>query len=113
VYRTQESLAQCKGVIQDLRKRVKDIAVQDKGKLFNTELLEALEIGYLLDISLCVVEAALARTESRGGHARDDFPKRDDGQWLKHSFAYLKGDAVELAYKPVTVTKYKPVERVY
>jgi succinate dehydrogenase / fumarate reductase, flavoprotein subunit len=113
VYRTKESLAECKGKIQALRTRARDVGVSDKGKLFNTELLEAMELGYLLDISLCVVEAAMARTESRGGHARDDFPKRDDGQWLKHSFAYLKGDQVELAYKPVTVTKYKPVERVY
>ncbi|MEK6974741.1 MAG: succinate dehydrogenase flavoprotein subunit [Candidatus Thermoplasmatota archaeon] len=113
VYRTQESLTQCKGIIQGLRKRAKDIAVTDKGKLFNTELLEALEIGYLLDISLCVVEAAMARRESRGGHARDDFPKRDDGQWLKHTFASIQGDNVRLEYKPVTVTRYKPVERVY
>jgi succinate dehydrogenase / fumarate reductase flavoprotein subunit len=113
VYRTQQSLTECRAKIQDLRRRAKGIAVSDKGKLFNTELLEALELGYLLDISLCVVESALARTESRGGHARDDFPKRDDGNWLKHTFASLDGDRVTLDYKPVTVTKYKPVERVY
>ncbi|MFA5943603.1 MAG: succinate dehydrogenase flavoprotein subunit [Candidatus Thermoplasmatota archaeon] len=113
VYRTKESLTECKGKVQALRVRARNVAVSDKGKLFNTELLEALELGYLLDISLCVVEAALARTESRGGHARDDFPKRDDGTWLKHSFAGLDGDHVTLNYKPVTVTRYKPVERVY
>jgi succinate dehydrogenase / fumarate reductase, flavoprotein subunit len=113
VYRTKESLTECKAKIQALRARAKNVAVSDKGTLFNTELLEALELGYLLDISLCVVESALARTESRGGHARDDFPKRDDGQWLKHTFATLDGDQVKLDYKPVTVTKYKPVERVY
>jgi succinate dehydrogenase / fumarate reductase flavoprotein subunit len=113
VYRTQQSLTECRAKIQELRARARNLAVSDKGTLFNTELLEALEIGYLLDISLCVVEAALARTESRGGHARDDFPKRDDGAWLKHSFASLDGDRVSLAYKPVTITKYKPVERVY
>jgi succinate dehydrogenase / fumarate reductase, flavoprotein subunit len=113
VYRTKESLTECKAKIQALRARAKNVAVSDKGTLFNTELLEALELGYLLDISLCVVESALARTESRGGHARDDFPKRDDGQWLKHTFATMDGDQVKLDYKPVTVTKYKPVERVY
>jgi succinate dehydrogenase / fumarate reductase flavoprotein subunit len=113
VYRTQQSLTECKAKVQELRQRARNVAVSDKGTLFNTELLEAMELGYLLDISLCVVESALARTESRGGHARDDFPKRDDGNWLKHSFASLDGDRVTLAYKPVTITKYKPVERVY
>ena len=82
---------------------------------FNTELLEALEIGYLLDISLCVVEAALARTESRGGHARDDFPKRDDCNWLKHTFAVRSPmtGAMALSYKPVTITKFEPKARTY
>ncbi|MEK6985423.1 MAG: succinate dehydrogenase flavoprotein subunit [Candidatus Thermoplasmatota archaeon] len=113
VYRTEASLTQCKGIIQVLRGRAKKIAVSDKGKLFNTELLEALELGYLLDISLAVVESALARKESRGGHARDDFPKRSDQAWLKHTLATLNGDAVTLDYKPVTITRYQPVERVY
>ncbi len=113
VYRTEQSLKECKAKIQGLRGRARHVAVSDKGQLFNTELLEALEIGSLLDISLCVVEAALARKESRGGHARDDFPKRDDGQWMKHTFATIQGDAVRLDYKPVAITRYKPVERVY
>ncbi len=113
VYRTEESLTKCRTIIQALRRRVKDIAVSDKGKLFNTELLEALELGYLLDISLAVVESALARKESRGGHARDDFPKRNDQAWLKHTLATITGDAIALDYKPVTITRYQPVERVY
>ncbi|MGB0651581.1 MAG: succinate dehydrogenase flavoprotein subunit [Thermoplasmatota archaeon] len=118
VYRTQESLTECRKIIQDLRRRYKDVGVSDKGSLFNTELMEALELGYLLDISLCVVEAALARQESRGGHARDDFPKRDDATWMKHTMAYLpesvEGDSrPRLEYKPVVVTRYEPVERVY
>ncbi|HUR63945.1 MAG TPA: succinate dehydrogenase flavoprotein subunit [Candidatus Thermoplasmatota archaeon] len=113
VYRTEESLTKCKAAIQALRRRYRSVGVSDKGKLFNTELLEAMELGYLLDISLAVVEAALARKESRGGHARDDFAKRDDSQWLKHTFAFLSGDQVALDYKPVTITRYQPVERVY
>jgi succinate dehydrogenase / fumarate reductase, flavoprotein subunit len=113
VYRTEASLQQCKAILQQLRARYRDVAVSDKGRLFNTEVLEALELGYLLDISLAVVEAALARRESRGGHARDDFPKRDDKAWLKHTFAALDGDAVRLDYRPVTITRYQPVERVY
>ena len=113
VYRTEESLTKCKGIIQGLRRRAKDVAVSDKGKLFNTELLEAMELGYLLDISLAVIESAQARKESRGGHARDDFPKRNDQAWLKHTLATLNGDNVALDYKPVTITRYQPVERVY
>jgi succinate dehydrogenase / fumarate reductase flavoprotein subunit len=113
VYRTEESLTKCRTIIQQLRARARQVAVSDKGKLFNTELLEALELGYLLDISLAVVESALARKESRGGHARDDFPKRNDQAWLKHTLASLSGDAVALDYKPVTITRYQPVERVY
>ncbi|MEA3190936.1 MAG: succinate dehydrogenase / fumarate reductase, flavoprotein subunit [Thermoplasmata archaeon] len=113
VYRTEESLTKCKGILQTLRARYRNVKVSDKGRLFNTELLEALELGYLLDISLAVVESAIARRESRGGHARDDYSKRDDAQWLKHTFATLQGDQVVLDYKPVTITRYQPVERVY
>ncbi len=113
VYRTQESLTDAKAKIQELRKRFQDVKVSDQGKLFNTELLEALELGYLLDISLAVTEAALARQESRGGHARDDFEARDDANWMKHTLASLDGDDIKLDYKPVVVTRYEPVERVY
>ncbi len=113
VYRTEASLTQCKAIIQGLRARYRGVAVSDKGRLFNTELLEGLELGYLLDISLAIVESALARKESRGGHARDDHPKRDDQAWLKHTLARLDGDRVALDYKPVSITRYQPVERVY
>ena len=113
VYRTKDSLTECIGKIEDLRQRYHDVKVSDRGTLFNTELLEALELGYLLDISLAVCHAALAREESRGGHARDDFTARDDGQWLKHSLAYLKDHGIDLDYKPVVITRYQPMERVY
>lgn len=117
VYRTRESLTECRTVIAALRRRYRDVAVSDRGTLFNTELLEAMEMGYLLDISAAVVEAALAREESRGGHARDDHPKRDDERFLKHTLAYLapeaEGEPVSLDYKPVVITRYQPMERVY
>jgi len=113
VYRTKESLTECATIIAQLRQRYKEVKVQDPGRLFNTDLLEAMELGYLLDISLAVVHAALAREESRGGHARDDFPKRDDGRFLKHTLASVDGDGVKLDYKPVVITRYQPMERVY
>ena len=116
VYRTKESLAECIQIVQGLRARYHDVAVKDQGSLFNTELLEALELGYLLDISLAVCEAALAREESRGGHARDDFQARDDEQFLKHTLAFLDSSgegSIKLDYKPVVVTRYQPMERVY
>ncbi len=113
VYRTKESLTECAGVIAALRERYKDVKVEDQGNLFNTDLLEAMELGYLLDISLAVVHAALAREESRGGHARDDFPKRDDEQFLKHTLATVDAKGVQLDYKPVVITRYQPMERVY
>ncbi|MGB1696816.1 MAG: succinate dehydrogenase flavoprotein subunit [Thermoplasmatota archaeon] len=113
VYRTFESLTECKAAIADLRKRYADVKVTDQGKLFNTELLEALELGYLLDISAACVDAALAREESRGGHARDDFPARDDEKFLQHTLASLDGDGIKLDYKPVVITRYQPMERVY
>jgi succinate dehydrogenase / fumarate reductase flavoprotein subunit len=67
----------------------------------------------MLDMALVTTQSALARTESRGGHARDDFPKRDDETWLKHTLAWLDGEQVRLGYKPVVITKYQPKERTY
>jgi succinate dehydrogenase / fumarate reductase flavoprotein subunit len=113
VYRTLESLTECKGIIADLRQRYAHVNVTDQGKLFNTELLEALELSYLLDISAACVDAALAREETRGGHARDDFPARDDEKFLQHTLASLDGDGIKIDYKPVVITRYQPMERVY
>jgi succinate dehydrogenase / fumarate reductase flavoprotein subunit len=128
VFRTHESLEHVLGVIKELRERYKNIHVDDKGKRFNTDLLEAVELGFLLDIAEVVVYAAQNREESRGGHMRDDFPNRDDENYMKHTMAYLTGDPhsstpadhIRLDWKPVVFTKhengelkYPPMERKY
>jgi succinate dehydrogenase / fumarate reductase, flavoprotein subunit len=77
------------------------------------DLLTTWELSNLLDLAEVITDSALARTESRGAHARDDYSKRDDKDWLKHTLAWMNGSGVELRYKPVTITKYKPKERVY
>ncbi|QHC63609.1 succinate dehydrogenase flavoprotein subunit [Rathayibacter festucae] len=121
VFRTDESLEQVTGTIQRLRDRFRNISVQDKGKRFNTDLLEAVELGFLLDLAEVVVYSARNRKESRGGHMRDDFPKRDDENYMQHTMAYLSGDAhssdagdhIRLDWKPVVITRYQPMERKY
>ena len=99
--------------LRDLRARYATVAVRDTGRIFNTELLEAREVGYLLDCAEATVAAALARTESRGGHFREDFPDRNDDDWLKHSLAYQAEGGPQLRYKPVTITKFQPKPRTY
>jgi succinate dehydrogenase / fumarate reductase flavoprotein subunit len=89
--------------------------VDDRGCRYNTDLTEALELGFLLDCAEATVASALARTESRGGHAREDFPQRDDTSWLKHTFATRspKTGKIGLDYKPVVITKFEPKPRSY
>ncbi|KQO62204.1 succinate dehydrogenase flavoprotein subunit [Curtobacterium sp. Leaf261] len=121
VFRTDESLASVTKTIHELRDRYLKISVQDKGKRFNTDLLEAVELGFLLDLAEVVVFSARNRKESRGGHMRDDYPKRDDENYMKHTMAYLTGDPhssladdhISLDWKPVVVTRYQPMERKY
>jgi succinate dehydrogenase / fumarate reductase flavoprotein subunit len=113
IFRTQEGLQHAVDKVLELRERFKDVVVVDTGKVFNMELLQAWELGNLIDLALVTAQAALARTESRGAHARDDFPGRDDVNWLKHSLAWMTDSQVRLAYKPVVVTKYTPKERTY
>lgn len=121
VFRTDDSLAEVTETIHTLRQRYQNIGVQDKGKRFNTDLLEAIELGFLLDLAEVVVYSARNRKESRGGHMRDDFPKRDDENYMKHTMAYLSGDPhssnaadhITLDWKPVVMTRYEPMERKY
>jgi succinate dehydrogenase / fumarate reductase flavoprotein subunit len=113
VYRTRKELQNMRDTIEDLKKRYEKVEIQDKTKGFNTDLLEAMELGWLLDCAETTVIGALAREESRGGHAREDFPKRDDQNWLKHTLAYSTEDGVVLKYKNVRITQYQPQERKY
>jgi len=114
VYRNAAGLEHARTRVADeFRRRFEGVAVSDKGQEFNTELLEALELENLLDLAECTVASALARHESRGAHAREDFPKRDDAQFLCHTFAAKKDRGVALTYKPVVVTKFQPQERKY
>jgi succinate dehydrogenase / fumarate reductase flavoprotein subunit len=113
VYRDERLLLRAQAKVRELRERYGRVSIADKGCVFNTELLEARELGYLLDCAESTTAAALARTESRGGHAREDFPERDDATWLKHSLAFRNGDQPELRYKPVTITRFQPKPRTY
>jgi succinate dehydrogenase / fumarate reductase flavoprotein subunit len=91
-----------------LTHRAASVTVQDKGRVFNTDLVEAFELQSLLDVAETIVTSALARTESRGAHYRSDFPKRDDAQWLKHSLARRTPVGPALTYEPVTITRFPP-----
>jgi succinate dehydrogenase / fumarate reductase flavoprotein subunit len=113
VFRVEEGMQQAVDKVRELKERFKHVSVQDHGKIFNTDLLNAWEISNLLDLAEVTAVSALARKESRGAHARDDFQKRNDAEWLKHTLAWMRDGKVELGYKPVTLTKYEPKERVY
>ncbi|MDN4472814.1 succinate dehydrogenase flavoprotein subunit [Demequina zhanjiangensis] len=112
VFRDADSLQQAQKDVAALRERFTKIAIHDRGKRYNTDLLEAIELGFLLDLSEVVVLGALNREESRGGHYREDFPTRDDEKFMQHTMVY-GGDDLRLDYKPVVVTRYQPMERKY
>ena len=114
VFRTKENLEKMITKLSELKERFKNVAIQDKSKVFNTDLVEALELDNLLKTAEATVYGAYARTESRGAHTREDFPKRDDQEWMKHTFAFEReGAEPELKYKPVVITKHQPMERKY
>ncbi len=117
VFRTEETLTTALNGVRELKERYNHIRVHDKGRRFNTDLLEAVELGFLLEMAEVTVAGALNRKESRGGHAREDYPKRDDANYMVHTMAYKKGKGlladIELDYKPVVQTRYEPMERKY
>ncbi|WP_318214147.1 succinate dehydrogenase flavoprotein subunit [Streptomyces sp. SCL15-6] len=118
VFRTEQTIKTAVEKIAELRARYKNVAIQDKGKRFNTDLLEAVELGNLLDLAEVMAVSALARKESRGGHYREDYPNRDDVNFMRHTMAYREvGDdgteSIRLDYKPVVQTRYQPMERKY
>jgi succinate dehydrogenase / fumarate reductase flavoprotein subunit len=114
VVRSETSLTKMQEVLVGLRERYDRIAITDKGAVYNTDLMEAVELGYLLDCADALVAGALVRTESRGAHYREDHPLRDDANWLKHTLAYRNDDgSVRMDYKPVKMGPYIPMERKY
>ncbi|MHA3702954.1 succinate dehydrogenase flavoprotein subunit [Jatrophihabitans sp. YIM 134969] len=114
VYRTDTSLKQAEQDIAALKARYGQISVGDRGKRYNSDLLEAVELGFLLEIAEIMVVSARARNESRGAHFREDFPNRDDVNFMRHTMAYKQSDGeIRLDYKPVVMTRYQPMERKY
>jgi succinate dehydrogenase / fumarate reductase flavoprotein subunit len=113
VYRTEESLNEALDKIKELRGRYENIQVQDRGLRFNTDLLEAIELGFLLDLAEVLAFTSRERRESRGGHFREDYETRDDEKFMVHSMAYKNGDKIDLGWKPVVITNYPPMERKY
>jgi fumarate reductase flavoprotein subunit len=114
IYRTESSLKQAIQKLHELQERYRNVALDDHGRTFNTELISALELGFMLDVAQSIVECALHRTESRGAHQRTDFPARDDKKFLAHSLVRRKSDdSLQVDYLPVTITRWPPGERVY
>jgi succinate dehydrogenase / fumarate reductase flavoprotein subunit len=113
IFRTEEGMRQALDKIRELKERFRRVRIQDRGKTFNMDLLNAWELGNLLDLAEVTTVSALARRESRGAHAREDYPQRDDVNWLKHTLAWLRDGEIVLSYKPVVITRYPPKERVY
>jgi len=113
VFRTREEMSAGLKDIKDLKQRFGNIYITDQGSVYNTNLINAMEVENLLDLAEILVTAALAREESRGGHARYDFPDRDDEKWLKHTLVSYSPEGPKLSYKPVAITRWKPVERKY
>jgi len=113
VYRDGKLLTEARKQVKALQERYGRVTIDDRGAAFNTELLEAAETGYLLDLAEVTVASALARTESRGAHSREDYPQRDDKKWLKHTLAYQGAKGPSLKYKPVSITRFQPKPRTY
>ena len=114
VYRTDETLSEALGDLQTLRQRAASVVCDDKGKRFNTDLMDAVEIQFMVDYAEAITASARNRTESRGAHLREDYSKRDDGDWLKHTLFWSDQQGeTEIGYKDVVITQFQPKERTY
>ena len=113
IYRDEQKMEQACRTLKTLRERFKHIIIEDRGSTFNTEVMNALELDFMLDVAEAVANSALLRRESRGSHTRTDFPKRDDENFLKHTLAYRTPDGPKIEYSPVTITRWTPEERKY
>jgi len=114
VFRREDQMRKQGEIVSSLRERYESVVVEDKGDVFNNDLTQALELGFLLDLAECMVVAGIERKESRGAHARPyDFPERDDENYMRHTLVTARDGAVKLKWKPVTVTKWQPMERTY
>ena len=114
VFRREEQMLKQGEIVRGLRERYERVVVEDKGDVFNNDLTQALELGFLLELAECMVVSGLARKESRGAHARPhDYPDRDDENYLRHTLVTWEDGAPQLDWKPVTMTKWQPEERKY
>jgi succinate dehydrogenase / fumarate reductase flavoprotein subunit len=113
IFRNGKDMAAALEALRAMREAYRETGIRDSASRFNTELQQSFELGNLLDCALITAAAAMNRTESRGGHSREDYPERDDARWLAHSFARLAPDGVGLEYKPVDITKWRPKPRTY
>jgi succinate dehydrogenase / fumarate reductase, flavoprotein subunit len=114
IFRSGKGMENALKVVRDLKERYRHVRVTDTGRIFNMEVMNAWELGNLLDLAEITTVSALARTESRGGHSREDFPDRDDKNWLKHTLAWVRPDgSIDLKYKPVVITRFEPKVRTY